>query len=315
MGKKKDLFNFVSEEKGSALVLVSLAMVVIIGVASLVTDVGLMYLNSARVANAADAAALAGVQALPKHKVKAEAIARNYASKNGVSDVTVIISPDSKTLEVKAQRQIDLYLARVLGINTSTAAATSKATLEPVIGVKGIVPLGIPQQAFVFGQDYVLKFGGGDALGGGYNSGWLGAIAIEDPGAKAYLDDLKLGFDKIITIGDILNVETGNISGFTFTGVQYRIDSCKHTPSCTVYSYYPDCPKIIILPIIKNYTDVLNSADKKIQVISFAAFLIQKVEGMGNENYITGQFIQYAVAGKSSTTGPDNGIYVPRLTR
>lgn len=306
---KKILHNLVSEEKGSALILMVLLMVVIMGFASLVIDVGLMYLNSTQVANAADAAALAGAQALTVSNTQAEAIALQYAAKNRVSNVTVIISPDNKALEVKAQRDIGLYLARTLGFNTSTASASSKATLEPVTGVKGIVPLGVPEQEFIFGAKYVLKSAANDALAGEFRPGWLGLLGLQGPGAKLYLEDLKRGFDQEVSIGDVLNTQTGNISGDTYTGIQYRIDECKHIPSCTPESYHPDCPRIMLIPVISS------NADKTVQVLGFAAFLVESVAGMGNESYINGYYIKYSVAGSSSITAPDNGIYVSRLTR
>jgi len=64
----------------------------------------------------------------------------------------------------------------------------------------------------------------------------------------------------------------------------------------------------LFVPVIEPY------ADKQVHVKGFSAFLVDSVEGMGVENYITGHFIQHTVPGLSDPAGPDNGIYVPRLT-
>src|SRR5690606_21957458 len=81
-------------EKGSALFLTAIAMVVLLGFAALVTDVGLLYLNRYQLANAADAAALAGVQELPWSSWSAERRALAYGELNGVTGLTVQVSPN-----------------------------------------------------------------------------------------------------------------------------------------------------------------------------------------------------------------------------
>lgn len=297
------------EEKGTALILLALGMGVLMGFTALVTDLGLMYYNKIQVANAADAAALAGIQALPGDELKARNLAQEYAEKNGVTSISVEIAEDKKEIEVLAERTINLMLARVLGINNSTAKASSAASLEPLTGVKGIVPLGVPEQEFIFGETYVLKSAAGDDPEGEYHPGWLGLLALQGPGAKLYLEDLKYGFDEEIEIGDILNIQTGNISGNTFDGIQYRIDQCTHQPYCTADSYQEDCPRLMFVPVIRTYED------KTIEVMGFSVFLVDSVEGMGNESYITGKFVRHTISGSSSPTGPDNGVYVPRLSR
>ena len=297
------------DEKGSALILVALCMTVIMACTALVVDAGLMFANKIRVANAADAAALAGVQALPADAVQAEALAREYASRNNVENITVDIGADNREIEVVAQRTVDLYFARTLGYESSTASARSKAAVEPCTGVTGIVPLGVPEQSFIFGETYVLKYAAGDTLPDvDAHSGWLGILALQGPGAKLYLEDLMHGFDQQVELGDILNIQTGNISGNTYTGIQYRIDRCDHVPYCTPEHYDPGCPRVLLVPVIAPY------ADKQVEVKGFAAFLVDSVEGMGEENYITGHFIRHTISGLSDPAGPDNGIYVPRLT-
>ena len=54
--------KLITNEKGSAIVLVALAMTVFLGMVSLVTDTGLIFVSKARLVNAVDAAVLAGAQ-------------------------------------------------------------------------------------------------------------------------------------------------------------------------------------------------------------------------------------------------------------
>lgn len=299
--------SLIKDQEGTALIIMALGLTFFVAMTGLVTDVGLMYFNKIQVANAADSAALAGVQALPGDRVKAEALARDYGKKNGVEELQVNINTEGTSLEVQAQRTINLFLARVIGLTESTAAARAVAGIEPLTGVKGVVPLAIEEQPLVFGESYILKYAASDDPEGDYHSGWLGLLALQGPGAKLYLDDLKYGFDQEIKIEDILNIQTGNISGNTYDGIQYRIDQCKHTPFCTAESYDPGCTRVLLVPVIRAYDS------QSVIVKGFSAFFVDSVEGMGVENYITGKFIKYIIPGSSSPMGPGYGLYVPRL--
>lgn len=306
---KHSLDILLKQEEGSALLIVALCLTLIMFSVAVVTDVGLMFNNKIQVANAADAAALAGVQALPANETEAEELARDYAARNNINDVTVNISADKREISVTTKRTIELFFARLLGYTKSTASAQAKAKLEPLTGVKGIVPLGVENQEFIFGETYILKYGAGDELEGDYHSGWLGILALQGPGAKLYLEDLKYGFDEEVLIGDILNIQTGNISGNTYEGIQYRIDRCNHNPYCTYDHYDPGCPRVLLVPAIEEY------ANKQVRVTGFHAFLVESVAGMGTDSYITGHFIKHTITGSSDPLAPDNGIYVPRLSQ
>jgi len=294
-------------EKGSAQIFIALFLMIILGAAALVTDTGLILYNRSVVANAADAAALAGVQALPANPSRAETIAREYAAKNNIPSPEIIITDNNRKIEVRTENTVNLLFARALGFDISTAQGHAAARAENMSGVRGVVPLGLTEQPLIFGETYYLKYAAGDDPEGDYHSGFLGILALQGPGAKLYLEDLKYGFDEMTQLGDILNIQTGNISGNTYEGVQFRIDECTHSPECTPESYDPACPRLVFVPIIRPY------ADKQVQVVGFAAFLIQGVTGMGSDNNIVGKFVYSTTAGESSAEAPDTGVYVPRL--
>ena len=71
------------------------------GIAALVVDAGLLYYTKVFLSNAADAAALAGVQELPKNPTDAQNTAISYATDNGVDEgsVTAEILPDGRTIK------------------------------------------------------------------------------------------------------------------------------------------------------------------------------------------------------------------------
>jgi len=117
-------------ERGQALILAALAMVVILGFAALAIDVGYWYSQKREVQNAVDAAALAGAQELPDDPAAAETVAREYLTKNGVSETngdTVSITfrrtdPEGDPTEwdsvvIEVERPAEAWFAKVFGIN------------------------------------------------------------------------------------------------------------------------------------------------------------------------------------------------------
>ena len=69
-------------ESGQAIVLMALSLVVIMGMAALVVDVGNWYHTKRRLQGTADAAALAGAQLLPKDSPGAQAMALRTSLRN-----------------------------------------------------------------------------------------------------------------------------------------------------------------------------------------------------------------------------------------
>ena len=79
-------------DRGQATVLTLVFLVVLLGMAALVLDVGSWYRADRATQSAADAAALAGAQALPSSPSNAGALASQYTTKNGGGTSGVTIS-------------------------------------------------------------------------------------------------------------------------------------------------------------------------------------------------------------------------------
>lgn len=151
-------------ERGQALVLGALLMVVLLGFTALAVDVGFFLQHRAVVQQAVDAAALAGAQVLPDQgSVAAEQVARDYAQKNGMDPDTLEVSfrctsqyqlacdPAAgkyDTIQVRGRMDVPFFFAPVL----SLAGAHDKCWLDscPVVetaaGCRGLCG-GSPFQA------------------------------------------------------------------------------------------------------------------------------------------------------------------------
>ena len=69
-------------ERGQAIVLMVLFLTVMVGLVTLVVDLGSWFRSQRQLQSAADAAALAGAQALPNSPGDTSALAQQYATKN-----------------------------------------------------------------------------------------------------------------------------------------------------------------------------------------------------------------------------------------
>lgn len=131
------------QERGQVIVLVVVMLIVMLGFAALVIDVGYAYYAHRQLQASADAAALAGAQELP-NQVNAEAMAKTYSSSPGsknqhkdIPDVTTTVTTKCITsipgcdpvnaVVVLEQAPTKTFFAGLLGIDSFKIKATSTA--------------------------------------------------------------------------------------------------------------------------------------------------------------------------------------------
>lgn len=305
------LRNFKNNEDGTAIVIMAAALVVLLGMTAMVVDVGALLLEKNRLANACDAAALAAARELPS-STDSKQKALEYMQYNGVQpeETIVTFNQDYTKVTVEASRTVNYTFARVLGLNSGTVHARSAAAFGGISSITGIVPFGIPDQNLIFGQEYQLKAGSHED----YGPGNYGALALEMPGAKSYRNNIMYGYDGIISVGDWIQTEPGNMSGPTEDGVSYRISQCPHIPRCTIEHYHSDCPMVMIVPIYDPTS--LNGRDE-VHIVGFGSFLLKEVGGSGKNSYVSGYFLELVPPeGLQYTIDPhqtDYGLHAARL--
>ena len=133
-------------ERGQALVLTVLSLVVLLGMAALVLDVGAWFHQKRHLQATADAAALAGAQLLPDDPSGASSLAVTYGTKNGggvgAADVTISSSRDTNdTISVRAHKTNSGVFSKVLGVVNVNIAATAKARVAVPIQAMGVAPI------------------------------------------------------------------------------------------------------------------------------------------------------------------------------
>lgn len=135
------MFNiFKKNESGQSMVLIALLITVLFGFGALAVDVGNMTYQKSLMQNAADAAALAGVQHLPNAST-AKTVAKTYVNdKNGkTSDLVTVNTPyldpitnkyDKTRIEVTVTRTFQNSLAMVLGPEFNSTEFTVRAVAQ-----------------------------------------------------------------------------------------------------------------------------------------------------------------------------------------
>ncbi|HXG36894.1 MAG TPA: Tad domain-containing protein [Dehalococcoidia bacterium] len=140
------------------MVLTALMIFVLMGMAALSVDVGLAVHERRDIQNAADAAALAGVQEMALNPScnggvldasKAIAKAQEWAKNNGIEDSELesvqVLSTDctNDSVEVKVKRDSNYTFGRVLGLTSAKIKAKAKAQAGSLTGATGLTPFGV----------------------------------------------------------------------------------------------------------------------------------------------------------------------------
>jgi Flp pilus assembly protein TadG len=150
------LARFSSDERGAVLVLVALGSVVLVGVAALAIDLGMLYTARSEAQRAADAAALAGAQeflysAPEVAELPARDSAISFAQRNQIqkvaidpSEVMVEVRRDQRIVQVEVARKVETLFARVLGFREVTVSALAQARASAASTARCVAPFAVP---------------------------------------------------------------------------------------------------------------------------------------------------------------------------
>jgi len=138
----------IRSDRGQATVLTLVFLVVLLGMGALVLDLGSWYRSDRATQSAADAAALAGAQALPTDPSAASALAMQYSTKNGGglsgSDITVTSGQaPNDTINVKLKRPASGIFTKLFGVDTVTVGAKASARASLMDQAQYVAPIGV----------------------------------------------------------------------------------------------------------------------------------------------------------------------------
>ena len=232
-----------NNEHGQSMVITVLFMVVLLGFAALVLDVGSWYRAHRAAQSAADASALAGAQELPDGTT-ATSLAYEYATKNtgfggSYSRQVKLIQQDyeTDTISVKVTRPSPGFFAKIFpGFATVSVTGHATARAWNVSQVRGVAPITVnykhpllnctrgqqPTCNPTFGTNTTLTLEDIHTSGGKDAAGSFGLINLDqsdpNPGAKTLADWLLNGFPNYLGIGTYESSTGANFNNSQFTG-------------------------------------------------------------------------------------------------
>lgn len=297
-------------ERGSVIVLVTAVLVLLMGILALVVDIGMSGVKKGQIQNAADSAALAAAAELPESLDAAMSMAVDYCGRHKVpsGEVTVSFPLIPTRVQVRIDHPVSYYFARVLGINTGTVAVEAEAETGIVGAMRGLIPIGVEDRPFTYGDLYMLKRGAGscekDGAPGSCSN--FGPLALGGNGASVFEYNIENGYDGIIEAEQWVLTETGNMVGPTNKSINARVnDGAGET--------YVDFPagsrRLVFIPIIESL-DVGGRSDVK--VLGFAAFFLDSLSSKGE---VYGRFIRYRTPGEIINTAGNYNLYTSQLVR
>ena len=133
-------------DRGQATVLTLVFLVVLLGMAALVLDIGSWYRADRATQSTADAAALAGAQALPSSTTNANTLSLQYVTKNGGGSPSVTFSTKyvtNDTVKVNVTKPAQGVFTKLFGVRTVTVGSHASARASLMDQAKYVAPIGV----------------------------------------------------------------------------------------------------------------------------------------------------------------------------
>jgi hypothetical protein len=309
------------KRRGQSMLVIVAALPVIVGSLALVLDVANLYFNQLQMQCASDSGVLAGGAYLPSYPSQAISTATDYAEKNGLAAseiISVTVTPDNKEVIIKATRYIPCYFCAVLGVSTAHAqvssgsgssgsgvTTTATSGIVPIRSATGVVPIGVDYRTDLsFGNQVTLKQ---NQVGAG---NW-GPIAVGGTGSDTYKHNVETGYTGLVTVGDMLLTEPGNVVGPTQQGFNYRTSAGANSFSTgTFNNHVLNDPRVMLIPIV-DWSSI--NGRSEVPLKGFAMMWIVSITGNGT---ITCYFIQQSVPNAiPDPNGPITGATTPVLLK
>lgn len=137
-----------SDDRGATLALVALSMIVLMGMAALVIDLGHGWQTRRSMIPATDAAALAAAQDFIDDNDGCASTAETYLTNNEANanlDTchSYNYSADHGRVTVEASHNVETWFAGAIGLGDFTVESVSTAVWAPPLGVTGLRPIGL----------------------------------------------------------------------------------------------------------------------------------------------------------------------------
>lgn len=290
-------------EHGQAAALTVLFMTVLLLSAAAVIDVGSWFREDRDTQRIADAAALAGAQALPEDAGTAQSLAIEYGTKNGggvsasnVSFSTTVMPGD--TISVDVERPAPGFFSKVIGIDSVDVGSDAKARAGVPSEARWAAPFAVRedhpflqcQPEPCFGEDTRLEL---EKVGPG-NFKMVNIDGSKGPQSPPVVADWILrGFDGFMDIGWYYSTQ-----GTRFDSIQIRTAMSKRVGT------------ELLFPVYRSVSGVGDNL--QYDIVGWVGVFVTDYQFRGEQqSWIDGYFTRVIWEGLLSTTSsgsPDFGV-------
>jgi len=296
-------------DRGQATVLTLVFLVVLLGMAALVLDIGSWYRADRATQNTADAAALAGAQALPQDPGNANTLALQYVGKNGGGTPSVSLSTKfltNDTVKVNISKPATGVFTKLFGVRTVTVGSHASARASLMDQAKYVAPIGVNI------LNPKLK---GTSTCPCFGSGQLTTLPLGKTGAPGAFDLLNIDLSHGGTGPSILaSWILKGYDGYLSLGDYFQDAGAKWDSSEVQDALRSRIGTELLFPV---YDTIKGSGSgAQYHVIAWVGFHLTSFDARGSSGSITGWFTEVVwtgIASTSATGQPNLGARVVNL--
>jgi hypothetical protein len=282
-------------QRGQATVLSLVFLTVLLGMAALVLDVGSWYRADRDTQSTADAAALAGAQALPDSTSQASTLATQYASKNGGGLQSVSFSSSygpNDTISIQIKKPASGVFTKLFGVNSVDVGSKAKARTALINSAKYVAPIVVRNT-----HPKLLGTVGCPC----FDSGNLTTIPLGRNGAPGAFDLLNLDGSRGGTSPDTLaNWMLKGYDGYLDIGQYFSDPGAKWDSSQMHGALDQRIGTTLLFPV---YDDIIGTgANAQYHVIGWVGFHLLSYDARGSSGSITGYFTEVIWTGLQATS-------------
>jgi Flp pilus assembly protein TadG len=290
-----------SDNRGQTTVLTLVFMTVLLGMAALVLDLGSWYRSDRALQQTADAAALAGAQALPESTGNATGLAIEYADKNGggLGSSGIAFSGsfmDNDTIKVDMTRQAPGFFSKIFGLKSVTVGAHAAARVGTMHAAQYAAPIGVDVK-------HPMLSGSGCPC---FNSPTTLDLQKVGPGAFRILDiDGSRGGTGQQILGDWIN---NGLDAYMPLDWYYSDSGAKFNASEVDDALTARLGTELLFPVYRAIRS--QGTNLQYEVIGWVGFHLTGFNGSGNSGKLDGWFtriIWQGIQGQSGSGSPDFG--------
>lgn len=298
--------NRLRRQEGQVTVLAAVFMIILVGMAGLVLDVGSWFRQQRATQATVDAAALAGAQALPGSVSGANFTATDFAGRNGgVAGLSVTFGSKwrpNDMITVKQTTSSTGFFSKVFGINVVSLSAKASAVSEVPAAARYVAPVvvnikhpdlsgpGCP----CFNVPTTLNLGKTGAPGAFALINLDNTVGTGTIGASTLANWIVKGYDKYLPLGGY----------FSDPGAKWNNNSIQ---SALQARYGTD----LLFPVYDTLIDQGSNAEY--HILGWAGFHLTRASAGGSSGSLDGYFTQVIWQGLVDVSGGPTDPEIPDL--